>query len=392
MSDDRKRILIVIDWFLPGYRGGGPITSIANLIDGLAGRYHFSVLTSDRDYGQKVPYADVPTDQWVERSPHCRVWYCSPTEGTYRHFRRLIAETDYDLLYLNSMFSLRYTIYPLWNSRSTKPEIPVLLAPRGMLHAGALGLKALKKKVFLQALRFTRIHEQVSFQATDAQEVIDIQGVFGVGSKILQAANLPKMQQPPFQSIAKQPGQLRIVFLSRLTEKKGLHYLLEQLVTQQAAITLDIVGPDEEAGYWQRCAAIIARLPAQVEVRKHAPMPPEEAFAQLQAAHCFVMPTLGENFGHAIFEAFAAGRPVVISDQSPWRDLARQQLGFDIPLDQPAAYAAAIAQLAAMDQATWTQWASASWAYAAAYIAQDNLLAEQVALLEGAMASMGKPS
>lgn len=396
MSDDRKRILIAIDWFLPGYRGGGPITSIANLIDGLSGRYHFSVLTSDRDYGQRTPYPDVPTDQWVERSPHCRVWYCSPEERSYRHFRRIIAETDYDLLYLNSMFSQRYTIYPLWNSRSTKPEVPVLLAPRGMLHSGALGLKSFKKKLFLGALKLTKIHKQIRFQATDAQEVLDIQQVFGVDAQVLQAPNLPKMQQPPLALIAKQPGELRIVFLSRLTEKKGLHYLLEVLRDHFAAaqapsgsIRLDIIGPDEEAGYWERCAAIIATLPAHIQVQKHAPMPPAEAFAQLQTAHVFAMPTLGENFGHAIFEAFTAGRPVLISDKTPWRDLTAQQVGYDLPLDQPAAYAAALEQLLAMDQVTWDRWAQASWDYAAGYIAQADLVAAQVGLLEGAMGEMG---
>jgi glycosyltransferase involved in cell wall biosynthesis len=386
MSEDRKRILIVIDWYLPGFRGGGPITSIANLVAAMGDRYHFSIITSDRDYGQKAPYPGIATDEWIDRGPQERVWYCSPEAASYRHFRRLISDTNYDLLYLQSMFSLRYTIFPLWNSRSQKPEAPVLLAPRGMLHAGALGLKPLKKKFFLALLRFTGIHHQIQFQATDDQEVIDIQQIFGAKTKVLQAPNLPKLMQPPFAGLHKQPGTLRMIFLSRLTHKKGLHLLLEYLRDQTAQIRLDIIGPDEEAGYWSRCQELIAALPAHIEVHKHAPLPPEEAIAQLQAAHCFAMPTLGENFGHAIFEALGAGRPVLISDQTPWRNLQARHLGFDIPLKHRQGYHQAIQELAEMDQVTWNQWAQASWAYAADFIAHSGLVAENVALLTRAMA------
>ena len=37
----------------------------------------------------------------------------------------------------------------------------------------------------------------------------------------------------------------------------------------------------------------------------------------------FLLPTGGENFGHAIFEALSCGVPALISDRTPWRDLLR---------------------------------------------------------------------
>jgi hypothetical protein len=202
----RKRILIAVDWFTPGYRGGGPITSIAHFVAALGAHYDISILTSDRDYGQKVPYPDIVPDTWVAHGPHCRVWYCSAEARSYRHFRQLISETAYDLLYLNSMFSVTYTIFPLWNSRSLKPEVPVLLAPRGMLHAGALSLKPLKKKLFLRALRLMGMAKHIAFQATDAQEVHDIQTAFGAAAQVYQAPNLPRMTQQPLQMCPSNPA------------------------------------------------------------------------------------------------------------------------------------------------------------------------------------------
>ena len=45
------------------------------------------------------------------------------------------------------------------------------------------------------------------------------------------------------------------------------------------------------------------------------------------------MPTTHENFGHAVVEAWAHGRPVLLSDQTPWRGLAELDLGWDLQLD-----------------------------------------------------------
>ncbi|MEY3443572.1 MAG: hypothetical protein RLZZ519_1853 [Bacteroidota bacterium] len=387
MISDRKRILIAIDWYLPGYRGGGPITSVANLVDALGDQYDFSIVTSDTDQGESKPYLDVPTDQWVELAPHRRVWYCSREGRSYRHFRQLLADTEYDLLYLNSMFSLRFTIFPLWSSRAAKPKVPVLLAPRGMLHAGALSLKPLKKKIFLRILRLMGIDKHLIFQATDNQEVLDIKGVFGESARVLQATNLPRMHQPAFQTLEKRTGELRMVFLSRLTEKKGLHLLLEVLRSATEEIHLDIIGPDTEQGYWQRCQTLVAQLPDNVTVDKQDGLPPADAFGKLLSAHCFVMPTLGENFGHAIFEAFLAGRPVLISDKTPWHGLENQRTGFDIPLENHAAFRAAIHRLAAMNQVEWEIWARSSWNFAESYLDRGNLAEESVRMLDASLES-----
>ena len=42
---------------------------------------------------------------------------------------------------------------------------------------------------------------------------------------------------------------------------------------------------------------------------------------RLSTYDVMILPTLGENFGHIIVEAWAAGCPVLISDRTPWRRL-----------------------------------------------------------------------
>lgn len=44
------------------------------------------------------------------------------------------------------------------------------------------------------------------------------------------------------------------------------------------------------------------------------------------------MPTQGENYGHVFIEALSSGTPILLSDQTPWRNLKDKGIGWDIPL------------------------------------------------------------
>lgn len=364
---DRKRILVFIDWYLPGFKGGGPITSIANMVAALKEDFEFWIVTSSRDAGETKPYPGIPTDTWVD-GDGCKIWYFSKAGHSYAAVRRLIGETEYDLLYLNSMFSVGFTIYPLWGGRAAKPEVPILLAPRGMLHQGALALKPLKKKIFLNLLRMMGIPKHIHFHATDAIEVEDIRRVFGKDTLVTEAPNLPQPWLPEWGDLPKAPGSLRLIYLSRRSEKKGLHLVLEWLRDLKGEVTLEIVGPDDEPGYGDRCRKLIAALPANIRVNEMGALPQNEGLERLRAAHAFVMPTMGENFGHAIFEAMNAGRPVLISDQTPWRGLTAAKAGWDIPLADVSTFRAALTELVDMDHATWEVWARSAHLHAKRYL------------------------
>jgi len=362
----KPHVLIFIDWYLPGYKAGGPIRSAANLVEALHGEYEFSIVTTDRDLGDKEAYEEIEVNEWVEYE-HCKVWYASPERQTYRHIRNLIFDTAFDVLYVQSMFSLKYTLFPLWTCRALRPESKMILAPRGMLHAGAMGLKSRKKKWFLRAFKWMQLHKSVTFQATDDQEAKDIVQWFGKVDQML-VVNLPKSVLPENTTLEKETGILKLVFYSRLTIKKGVHILLEALRSLKGSVQLDLYGVQDEPEYWQRCTAIIEQLPENIQVNYCGTVPPHETTATLQRYHAMAMPTQGENFGHAIFESLAAGRPVLISDQTPWRDLVSQKAGWDLTKREPEAYRQVLQQMVEMNQEEWKEWSEGAYQLAASHL------------------------
>jgi len=95
-------------------------------------------------------------------------------------------------------------------------------------------------------------------------------------------------------------------------------------------------------------------------VNYHGSCASHEVAHHLASAHALLLPSEGENFGHAIVEAFANGRPVLISKNTPWKNLAAQRAGWDVShTDLPLA----LAELAAMDQARYDEWCGGAAAY-----------------------------
>ncbi len=163
------------------------------------------------------------------------------------------------------------------------------------------------------------------------------------------------------------------VFIARIVAIKNLLFLLKVLQQVKAQVELTIVGPIEDEQYWEVCKQLIAQLPPQIRVQSVGAKNNDAIPGMLQAHHLFVLPTTGENFGHSIFEAFLAGRPVLISDQTPWRKLEHKQIGWDLPLSNPGAFVAVVETAAGWTQQDFDNYALASWSYAKEYIARSNV-------------------
>jgi glycosyltransferase involved in cell wall biosynthesis len=370
----RLVILTLLDYYLPGYRAGGALRTVSHMVDQLGDATDFRIVARDHDITVASPYPDVQVDTW-NRVGRAEVFYASSGHLSFPRLRNLVQAAAPDILYLNSFFST-LTIKCLALRRAgLLPAIPVVLAPRGEFSPGALALKRKKKRLYIAFSKRIGLYRDILWHASTAVEQSDIAAVFGHGVPIHVAPDVPALVTGRSnRRMLKSPGEARFVFLSRISPKKNLHHALEMLRSLSGRISLSIAGPLEDTNYWDVCQRAIAQLPGNVEVSVAGAVPHENVHDLLSQQHFFLLPTLGENYGHAILESLAAGVPVVISDQTPWRELAPERVGWSISLDDESRWQAVLQQCVDMRQAEYDQMSSKARAFAIAWSHDDSIL------------------
>ena len=363
----------MIDWFTPGYKAGGPIQSCANIAFALKDEYDIYVLTTDTDHGESEPYINIIPDQWTtDIDPCINVYYARKATLTVQQLAKEINTLQPDYIYLNNVFSPYFVLYPLWLKYIGKIKSKIIVCPRGSLYDSALSVKSYKKTPFLLLFKWLGIYKRVVFHATNDREKQAILQHFP-GSSIRIADNLPNINQPKFVSCNKEKGVINCVFVARIVAIKNLLFLLAIVEKVTAKVKLTIIGPIEDVAYWEECKKKITQLPATITIDYIGTKQHDQLIQILQQHHLFVLPTTGENFGHAIFEAMLAGRPVLISDQTPWLQLSEKKIGWDIPLDDPSAFINAIEAAAQWDQKQFDGYANATWLFANNFVTNPQL-------------------
>ena len=359
----KTKIIIFIDWFLPGFKAGGPIISISNFINQLSNDFEISVVTSDRDFRDKNAYRDINTGVWIKKK-NFRIMYLKNRNQNIITYNDLLNEKLYDYIYLNSLFSLKFTLYPLLIAKFKK--IKIVLAPRGMLGKGALKIKYLKKKAFILLLRLTRIFSTITWQATSISEASNISYHFGKNANVKLVSNLSSHNKLRFEKKHKKKNKLNLFFLSRISKKKNLHQALIFLkqIENKYKINFSLIGPIEDESYWNKCKLIISKLPKNIKVDYLGPVPNHELSVFLKKFHVLLFPTLNENYGHVIIESLQFGNPVIISNNTPWSNLKRKKIGFDIDLNNTEDFIGSIIYFAKMHQDTFNIWSKNSFDYA----------------------------
>jgi glycosyltransferase involved in cell wall biosynthesis len=374
----RPRVLTVVDWYLPGFKAGGPIRAIANLVERLSGSHEFLILTRDRDFGDGAAYPGIDTSRWW-RSGSSSIRYLPPGSLSLRGLGGVLREHRYDAVYLNSVFSAFTWRLLLLRRLGRIPRVPMLIAPRGELAPSARWHKRGRKRLFLAMCRRIRLYSGLSWQASSPHEEAHIRAfLHGIGEPdpdVTLAPELPAaIPDRPLPRECKRADLLRAVFLSRVNRVKNLDGALRLLLDVPGEVRLDICGPIEDEAYWAECRAIISRLPPHVTVRHVGTFESAAIPALLAASDVLLLPSHGENYGHAIIEALAAGCPALVSDRTPWRGLADSGAGWDLPLVHEEGFRLAIADLVHMGEVEHARMRQAARDYARAVVADPSVL------------------
>jgi glycosyltransferase involved in cell wall biosynthesis len=360
-----KKILIFYPHFAPAYKAGGPVQSLLNMATLLSNEYQLFVMCSAFDLGERTILPGIRANQWIAFAPNIKVFYASTFQS--RAVYRAIKTVNPHTIYINGLFLITYNLLPLLLAKNSVAKIVV--APRGMLQKGALAIRSTKKRIYLKIVSLFKLHENIIWHVTDDQERKDVTQVFGSGAIVKLAPNIPRSPVEIISTRKKDKGILRLVYLSLITEKKNLHLVLEALREIRTSVSLDIWGPVKDSQYWASCQSLM-----QSEIHKIAyrgAVEPHKVQALLQDYHALVLPTSGENFGHAIYESFSTGTPAIISGFTPWGVLQDQQAGITHVLNSKS-LAEAIRQFIELDNNQFTNLSLGAYKVAKDYYHQHD--------------------
>jgi glycosyltransferase involved in cell wall biosynthesis len=381
------RILTFIAHYVPGYRFGGPIRAVEHLTYALGNEFDFAIITLDRDLGETSPFPQVVSGEW-RRVGKADVLYLPPEHVGWSCVRRLQA-APHDVLYLNSFFHRKFTLLPLLVHRITRSRARLVIAPRGELASSALAIKPWRKRAFLLASRLTGLFRGAIWQASSAGEFADIEHALAPSLTKGRVVLAPELTSQIASTTAtttshKRPGELRAIFVGRVARVKNLAFALELFRRATFPVRYDVYGPLEDVSYVRECEALVRSLPPNVVVTFHGSIAPAGIHAAMREADVLLLPTHGENFGHAIVEALGNGCPVIISDQTPWRGLEKAKAGWDLSLGDPDAFLAALNDVAAMGPTEHERLRLGALAYAAANAAPEPVVEQNRRLFQAA--------
>ncbi len=131
-------------------------------------------------------------------------------------------------------------------------------------------------------------------------------------------------------------SKLRLLFVGRINQRKGIKYLLEALhllQTDQVELTI--------------CGRVVDGLelfkPFADRVMVRPSVSPAELEAAYQTADLFVFPSVAEGFGQVLLEALASGLPILSTTHTAAPDLITDGVeGFIVPPRRPDLLAARI--------------------------------------------------
>ncbi|MER7891466.1 glycosyltransferase family 4 protein [Micromonospora sp. NPDC094482] len=314
-------VLLTCDFFEPGFRAGGPVRSVAQLLDVVSPAIKVTMVTRDRDLGSTEAYPGL-SGRWTQRG-QARIYYLDTRRlRQWYGLLKMLRSTRFDLLYVNSLWATS-SILPILAAHARIIRVQrIVVAPRGEVAASALGVKSRKKKLFLRVWRPILKRLGVRWHATSPHEAQLIRNVFPWARVEIRRneVSLPPEPIPPNDI----DGPPRLVFIGRISPIKNLSTVIEALALVTRPVVFDVYGPLEDTSYWAECQRLAQRLPESVTFSYRGELAPHEVRSTFARYDLFVFPTQGENFGHVIAESLSASCPVICSDQTPWSPVLQE--------------------------------------------------------------------
>jgi glycosyltransferase involved in cell wall biosynthesis len=218
--------------------------------------------------------------------------------------------------------------------RARRHGVPYVVSARGMLTEWALGHRAWRKKIAWWLYQKRDLLDAACLLASSEFEKQGIEALLpGHRIEVIpnSCAAAPEAVDGP-NPLPAADGTRWALALGRLHRVKGYAELIEAWSrVRPFGWKLAIAGPDE-GGYRSVLEQRIARHNLQQEVLLSGAADETAKWSLLRQCELFLAPSHTENFGMAIAEALQAGRPVITTRGTPWRELQEVECGWWVEL------------------------------------------------------------
>jgi len=374
--------MIFTPWYTPAFKAGGPIQSCIRLVAHLKTYNSIQLITGGYDLHDKKPLSGILLDENHRLDAGVKIKYLSKWQYGVITMMREITSFDPEFIYINGLFSKPFVIDVILAHWLLRHRSGIILAVHGTCKPSALTQKKIKKKVFLTLVKLLGFHRKIKFHASNPEEKEEIKAVFGQVDVVVINPMPPAIDER-IQYPSKQTGALELIFIGRVHPIKNLHFLLQLLGKVKGRINLRIAGVIEDLEYHKSCNQLIAQLPPHVSVHFLGEVPHNQIRKVLADAHLMALPTLGENYGYAIIEALSTARPILISDQTPWKNLESAKAGWTLPLSEPNQWIEVLNTTNDWDQSTFELWCRGALDYAKKNTNTEELVEKYRELFKG---------
>ncbi|MBB2144087.1 glycosyltransferase [Pedobacter sp. LMG 31464] len=322
------KILQITAAYKPAYIYGGPTMSVAKLCEALTENgVEIEVLTTTANGKIELNVATNKT----QKVNGVNVTYFQRLTKDHTHFSpSLLRKLRQIILQNQNNNKLVIHIHAWWNLVSIFScqiakwyNIPVILSPRGMLTNYTLGNRNSGFKSIIHAATGKKLLAYCHIHATSEKEKHDILQ-FITPKSIAIIPNLVELSESNDFQMQEQESVFKLIFLSRIEEKKGLELLLEALVGLTINWTLTIAGSGEEE-YVKSLKTIAESLRLDKNINWVGQVTNNDKFQLLADHHLLVLTSYNENFANIVIESLSVGTAVLVTNEVGLSDYVKEK-------------------------------------------------------------------
>lgn len=306
------RILQISASYKPAYIYGGPTMSVAMLSEQLANAgcdvHVFATTANGASELDVMPNQTVTVDG-------VSVTYFKRITKDHSHLSPALLKAvwkkvkTYDVVHIHAWWNL---VSVLSCVIAVLRGVPVIVSARGTLSPYSFKNKNRAIKLLIHNLLSKPVLKRCHIHATSQRESEAVGGIITPKS----FTTIPNFVKLPARAPAAQravTGTVKLIFFSRIEEKKGLDLLISALPLIKTPFHLTIAGSGNEA-YVNNLKQLAADHGVTDKIT-WAGFINEDKFVMLQKHDLFVLPSYDENFGNAVIESLSVGTPALISKE-----------------------------------------------------------------------------